>query len=131
MGTLQFTDPRTVAAYIDRFEERSVAPLQAYLWEDFFSDEPKVSRVRREELDMMIIDEDEDRLLIDAAIYTDHQKTDELQNVLVLTESQNQSEREENRWRTVVLVVLTDKLAANNLAKQIAGEAAVAFSVVK
>lgn len=124
---LEFTDPRTVAVYIDRFEDRSVLPLQAYLHENAFSKDPIVTRVRREELDMMVIDEKTDRLYIDAAIYSTHQKHELFSNVILLTEVQTEKDIKDNKWTTKVIAVLPNKLAVNNLAKQLVGEAVLAF----
>lgn len=130
MTTLSFTDPREVAVYIDRFEDRSISPLQAYLWENADDEENRViTRVRREELDWMVIDVDKDRLVIDSAIYVVHQKNDDYQNVLILGHVQD--ENSGNPWETAVLVYVQDKIAAENLAKQILGEARLAFSVVE
>ncbi len=124
---LEFTDPRSVAVYIDRFEDRSVLPLQAYLHENAFSDEPIVNRVRREELDMMVIDEKKDRLYIDAAVYSTHQKHELFSNVIILTETQTEKNKKDNNWTTRVVAVLPNKLAVSNLAKQLQGEASIAF----
>ncbi|URP22214.1 hypothetical protein SEA_BIG4_174 [Microbacterium phage Big4] len=128
---LEFTDPRSVAVYIDRFEARSVLPLQAYLHENAFTDEPTINRVNREELDWMVIDEKKDRLYIDAAVYATHQKNEMFSNVIILSEVQTEQDIKDNKWTTKVLAILPNKIAANNLAKQITGEAAIAFSVVK
>lgn len=124
---LEFTDPRSVAVYIDRFEDRSVLPLQAYLHEDAFSDAPIITRVNRGELDMMVIDEKKDRLYIDAAVYSTHQKHELFSNVILLTEVQTAENKKNNNWTTKVLAVLPNKLAVSNLAKQLQGEASVAF----
>ncbi|UDL16405.1 hypothetical protein SEA_ZOOMAN_160 [Microbacterium phage Zooman] len=125
---LEFTDPRSVAVYIDRFEDRSVLPLQAYLHEKAFTDEPIINRVNREELDWMVLDEKTDRLYIDAAVYATHQKNEAFSNVLILSEVQTEQDIKDNKWTTKVLAILPNKIAANNLAKQVAGEAVLAFS---
>lgn len=129
MTTLSFTDPRVVAAYIDRFEDRSIAPIVPYLWENTNTDSPIISKVRREELDMMVIDSDKDELRVDAAVYTDHVQPENGNSVLVI--SHDQYPDSDNYWDTKVLIVLPSRVTANNLAKMIAGEAAVAFSVVE
>lgn len=131
MTTMIFTDPREAAVYIDRFEDRSILPLQAYLWEKVHEDgngAEVITPVRREELDWMVID-DTDELRIDAAVYVKSHGVPGDSSVLVL--SHVQREGSDNPWDTTILLFLRNKIEAENFTKQIAGEAAIAFSVVE
>jgi hypothetical protein len=128
IDTLVFTDPREAAAYWDKFEERSIRPIQPYLWtwENARREgEPTITPIRRNELDMMIIDADTEEIQVDPAVYTVHQKNEEFRNVLVLTHKQDPDSA--YVWNVDVVVAVFNQQEATNLANQILGEAAIAF----
>ena len=135
MEVLTFTDPRAAGAYWDRFEDRSIKPIQPYLWR-FPSDEVRteetepveVTPVRREELSMMVLDENEE-LRVDAAIWAQTNGGSGSNAVLMLTH--HQPEGSVNPWDTKVLTGFFDKIQVENLIAQLGGAAAGAFSVVE
>jgi len=136
MDVLVFTDPREAAAYWDRFEDRSILPIQPYLWEwpdgRDLGDDMKgviINRVNRNELDMMVLDPDAAELRVDPALWVHHQSFDTARSVLILTHEQR--EGSEHPWDLLIIASLPTKLAAENLAKQIMGEAALAFRMVE
>jgi hypothetical protein len=133
MAVLIFNDPRKVMAYWDRFENRSIKPVGAYLWRwenkqaNRETDEPSsVTPIRREELDMMVLDEDREEIHVDPAVWV--QRTN-LNNVIILTHENDATGNQP--WLPSFLVALGNKIEAENLSKQILGEAALAFSVVE
>lgn len=138
LGPLISTDPREVAAYWDRFEARSVKPIQPYLWvypEDTAvdpddSESPTITPIRREELDMMVIDKDRELIKFDSALYTLGQNIGDTQHVLILAHK-NHEDPENIGWVTEVVLALQNKIEAENFLKQLAGEIAQTFSVVE
>lgn len=131
MEILTFTDPRAAGAYWDRFEDRSIKPIQPYLWRfaSAADTEPEsVTPVRREELSMMVLDENEE-LRIDAAVWAQTNGSAGTKSVLILTH--HQPAGSENPWDTTVITGVFDKIQAENLIAQIGGAAAAAFSVVE
>lgn len=135
MTTLIFHDPREVAAYIDRFEDRSIAPLKAYLWEKVHEDgegAEVITPVRREELDWMVLD-GTDELRIDAAIYVTqaHRDTENGYAPLTVVITHHQPSDSDNPWEPKLLLGLSNKIEVNNFVKQITAEAAISFSVVE
>lgn len=133
MTVLTFTDPREVAAYIDRFEDRSIRPLNAYLWEDANSEEPIINRVRREELDMMVIDTKKDEIRVDAAVYVMQafQDSDEGSTPLPIIVTHEKPAASQKPWDAKLLLGLRNKIEAQNLIKQLAAETAISFPVVE
>ncbi|QIG57875.1 hypothetical protein SEA_PAULODIABOLI_184 [Microbacterium phage PauloDiaboli] len=137
LGPLTFTDPREVAAYWDRFEDRSVKPIQPYLWvfpEDTAvdpddSESPTITPIRREELDMMVVDKDRELIKVDPALYVFGQNVNGTQHVLVLSDKDR--EDSDSGWVTELVLVLQNKIEAENFLKQLAGEIAKTFSVVE
>ena len=126
MNALTFTNPREAAMYWDRFEDRSIRPVQPYLWEwpDGDAEDAHITRINRNELDWMVLDKNAE-IRVDAAIWVVHQNTPMVRNVLVLTHKQDPDST--NPWDVEVSVVLTNKTEANNLIKQLSGEVALAF----
>lgn len=130
MFVLTFNDPRECAVYWDRFEDRSIRPIQPYLWEWIDGDRQNddaaiITRVNRGELDMMVLDEAEAELRVDAAVWA----TRNSGGILVL--SHKQEEGSDHVWDTDVLLGLYNEQEVKNLIGQISGEAALAFRVVE
>lgn len=134
MKTLTFTDPRVVAAYWDRFEDRAIGPVQPYLWtypegvvlDPDDSDSPTITPIRRSELDLMVIDESRELIKFDSAVYVHGQRTDGTRNILIF----GHKDRDDDApgWDLEVLLYLQNKIEAENLLKQLAGEIARVFS---
>jgi hypothetical protein len=132
MQTLIFTNPHEVLAYWDKFEDRSIRPIQPYLWQwkdESRKGEPTITPIRRNELDLMIIDEKTEEIQVDPAIYTVHQNNEQVRNVLVLSHTRNPDS--EYAWDVEVLVALFNQREARNLIQQIEGEATQAFKAVQ
>lgn len=132
--TLEFTNAQEVAIYWDEYEDRSIRPIQPYLWtwnelrvDDVEPD--TIQKINREELDWMVIDTDKQVIMVDAAVWVQHQKQDNLKNVIIFTHEQRDDSP--YAWDRKVATSLHNKIEAQNLLSQLEAHIKLAFSVVE
>lgn len=125
LGPMTFTDPREVAAYWDRFKDRSVTTIQPYLWSfpegtEASSEDPDnatISPVRRSELDHMALDESREFIKVDPAVYLAKQNGSNSQSILVL--SNKDQEDSYAGWQTEVVLALQSREEAEKFIAQL------------